>query len=829
MRPIARIAIVIWLATPAGCGPVNVGPTAPDTTSTAFSPPPPVDAVHNLGAADTAPDAQVEAIEDTGPHVGPTDTSRPIAPGDVALDGPDVTEEVPTADALPAPSQATYAFGDVTVGVEVTSTGALTRRYALTSTQPLQGTSEPQSITIEEAEGMTLLRSGDLLVDALFALAVNEAHQNAVDTVSDSAFSTPQPCPCFTTGEQWSWVWTRDIAYSVDLGLAWLAPERSKASLTFKLSETKGGGGLQIVQDTGSGGSWPVSSDRVVWARGAQALAPFLDAGDPFHALALDAMTQTAAQDRAYLFDAADGLYRGETSFLDWREQSYATWTATDTVHIAMSKALSTNLAHLDLLRAIDHPEADALMAAIEAAFWDGTRYRSYLGTTLDGSAPARWDLLGNALAVLDLESHPEAIDAYPFAAGGPPVIWPQQPFTPIYHNRASWPFVTAYAALAARAGDNAAAFNASLDALVAGAAKHLSHMENLEFLTGDSYVEDGDFSGPVINSRRQLWSVAGFLGAIVRGVFGMEASSEGVRFTPFVTHASWDGATLHHFPFRGESIDVTLSLQDGEAPTWVTQGAFTVSASLATGGSITPVDPSDWQNLYAPQEPAFTLDGTTLTFSGEPGATFEVWADGAMVEANASSPFAGEPGACYTVRAVLTASGHASQPTPPQCSWTPNSIVTHEADTFAVEGGNWSTLHGRPHYEDWGAPEDTLKVTLTPTESGAHLLQAVYGNGSGSVSSGITCATKWLTVRDAEGLLVGEGPLVMPQLGTWDSWSDSSFVTVDLDAEATYEIALSDGFNMSYLAHYTPYVHNGGGPAPSNYVNITQLKLLRR
>ncbi|MGB0590005.1 MAG: hypothetical protein ACPGU1_10035 [Myxococcota bacterium] len=834
MRPLVRIASALCLLMPLGCSPAEVDPRIPDAARTAVQSPPSMDAVRDEGASDTAPDTQAVVNDDASPPVGPADTSSIADTSDTFSDAPPgdhdiapVPEDTSTTDVVPAPFQTSYTFGDFTVDVEVTPIGALVRRYTMTSTSSVTG--DAQSVTVEEVEGMTLLRSGDVLVDALFALAVDEAHQNAVEAVSDGSFSSPQPCPCFTTGEQWSWVWTRDIAYSVDLGLAWLAPERSKASLAFKLSDTKQGDGQQIVQDTGSGGSWPVSSDRVVWARGAQALAPFLDPADPFHAQALDAMTQTAQQDRPYLFDPADGLYRGETSFLDWREQSYATWTASDTVHIAMSKSLSTNLAHLALLTAIDHPEAAALRAAIEVAFWDGERYLSYLGTTLDGSAPERWDLLGNALAVLDLGTHPEAIATYPFAQGGPPVIWPQQPFTPIYHNRASWPFVTAYAALAARAGGNAQAFNASLSALITGAAKHLSHMENLEFLTGDSYVEDGVFSGPVINSRRQLWSVAGFLGAIVRGVFGMEASSEGVRFTPFVTDESWDGATLHNFPLRGELIDVTLSLQGAPPPGWVTQGAVTVSADLATGGSLTEVDPSAWENLYAPQEPALSLEGTTLTFSGEAGTTFEVWGDGLLLAQDASSPYVGEPGVCYTVRAVLTASGHASQPTPPQCTWVPGSVVTLEAEAFAVEGGTWSTQYGRPHYEGWGAPGDTLKVTLIPTEGGAHLLQAVYGNGSGSVSSGITCATKWVTVREPSGAVVGEGPLVMPQRGSWATWSDSSFVSVTLEAGVRYEVTLSDGFNMSYLAHYAPYASTGGGQAPSNFVNITQMKLLRR
>jgi len=37
---------------------------------------------------------------------------------------------------------------------------------------------------------------------------------------------------------------------------------------------------------------------------------------------------------------------RGETSFLDWREQTYPMWAKDDLAHIAGSKALSTNVAH---------------------------------------------------------------------------------------------------------------------------------------------------------------------------------------------------------------------------------------------------------------------------------------------------------------------------------------------------------------------------------------------------------------------------------------------------------------------------------------------------
>src|SRR5690606_32382395 len=131
-------------------------------------------------------------------------------------------------------------------------------------------------------EGAPSIRTGSDLFDALHALAVEEARENAVSAVRDYAFDDGNPVACgdegcFETGRLWNYVWTRDTAYSVDLGLAAIDPLRARNSLLFKLSERRGGGGLEIVQDTGTGGSWPVSTDRVAWALGAEALLAWLD------------------------------------------------------------------------------------------------------------------------------------------------------------------------------------------------------------------------------------------------------------------------------------------------------------------------------------------------------------------------------------------------------------------------------------------------------------------------------------------------------------------------------------------------------------------------
>ena len=49
-----------------------------------------------------------------------------------------------------------------------------------------------------------------------------------------------------------------------------------------------------------------------------------------------------------------------------------------------------------------------------------------------------------------------------------------------------------------------------------------------------------------------------------------------------------------------------------------------------------------------------------------------------------------------------------------------------------------------------------------------------------------------------------------------------------ELTADTTYTVTITDGVNMSYLAHYIDYVAGrGGGASPSNYVNIAEAKLL--
>ena len=811
---------------------------------------------------------------------------------------------------------ATLADDLGTARVELADPAACHRAYTLSSTANRRDDFPAGPRVVEERAGAPTLRSGNDLLDALHALALDEVRECSVSHIQDYAFADGQPiaCPdggCFETGRLWKYVWTRDTAYAVDLGLAGLDPRRARNSLEYKLSAPRRGGPEQIVQDTGTGGSYPVSSDRVTWAFGAAALLPHLDGGDraAFGARAYAALRATLEHDRGVVYDAADGLYVGEQSFLDWREQSYPAWTAGDVAPIATSKALGTNLAHLRALELAaelgrEHGAgddaaryagwADALRARIRARFWleDAGLFSTFTTTFLDPAPARQFDLLGSALAILGGVASPEQaariLASYPhLGPGAAPVIAPQQQLTAIYHNRGEWPFVTAYWLRAAAAADHPGVADRALRSLVRAAALNLSNMENLEIATGAAWVADGPYSGPVVNSHRQLWSVAGFVSLVHHTLFGLRFDGDELRVAPYVTRelretmfAGTGELILNDVPWRGATITVVLRLPPrGDRDGSYAVGEVRLNGRAVTGAiaradleatnrldvelvapaaparpALVHLDGADWRAVFAPRVPAITgvrqsggrvvLD---LSAGGEDAATvrYAIYRDGTRVAdqvagaaASFSDPDAAQVAAapCYAVETCFTSTGTCSQRSRPMCWWGAGDarVTTVPASAFTATGGAASNDHGRFHYGSWGAAGDTLVMpAIQPTHTGTHLLQVVYGNGAGAINTGITCALKRIVVEDvATSQVVASGILVMPHLGTWSRWADSTFVRAELDASRTYRITIrSDAstINMSAFDHFAQYAGTGGTGGEFGHVNIAELKLLAR
>ncbi len=794
------------------------------------------------------------------------------------------------------------------------------RTYRLTTTAELRDHKPPdQQVTFSEVPGHATVRTGDVLFDGLYALAVSEARANSVSRISDPSYARGQPIriDAFETGELWQYVWTRDLAYALHLGLAGFDPPRAVSSLLFKASGRKPalGGGVdeQIVQDTGSGGSYPVSTDRVVWALGAHETLKHLSGAErrDFLEKVYPILCGTIEQDRRLVFDPRDGLYRGEQSFLDWREQSYPGWTKANVLAIATSKALSVNAAnHFLLTRAAGYAgllgEAAAqgrytrwageLREAINHRFWDAEAglYSTYLLSDDGGGSGvrvARYDLLGECLAILcgvaDERQAASILASYPTGPAGPPVVWPQERTVPIYHNQGIWPFVTAYWIKAARQVGNPAVVDAGIASLEQQAALNLSNMENFDFVSGRAQVKNGPRVGPPVNSRRQLWSVAGYLSMVQDVVFGLETSWEGIRFRPFVTARlgreifgeteviEWRG-----FVYQGTRHLVRVHLPPVAA---FAQGVNTVERVVLNGKHIGPgfvascdlrpanewniylrppdpakpdppplatVDVEDERALCGPVQPRWSEGGPVVVsleedrlalhfeYNDPANTTVNVYRDGRLHasgvrQARWIDPDSGDyrdrvrP---YQVAAVDVRSGNVSHLTPARCYRTPGQARVIPAASLRNTGG---TLVAGHHFESWGQPGDELTaLPLTVGRRGHYLVQAEFSNGAGPVNTGITCAVKKLEIREAvSGEIVAGGYLVMPQSGDWQRFDLSSAVGADLDAGMEYVLRVAEDEycrNMSCLesnARYTAAA--GGGERSYNFVNIAALHLL--
>lgn len=791
------------------------------------------------------------------------------------------------------------------------------RTYTQSTTMQLRDPG-PQHVRYRESAALPRVRSGNLAFDALFALASAEMLQDSVHEIRDGNYNgnAPIACECFETGEKWHYVWTRDLSYAADLGLAMLDPQRVRNSLEFKLSGWRpgviraphvagSGDGLQVVQDTGSGGSWPVSTDRITWAYAAEKVLLTLPPAEraSFARMALTALSNTIDKDRLAAFDKATGLYTGEESFLDWRDQSYAAWIPADLASMASAKALSTNVGHYkaltlaaQLAREQGEPAragrydrwARELKDAINRRLWldDAGMYSSLTAGHFDGAPMHKFDWLGQALAidtgVAGAARARSIVANYPHGPMGAPVIWPQQPGMPVYHNRAIWPFVTAYGLRAAARSGNVSVADAAYETLMRGAALNLSNMENLEWLSGQPLLLDEQHPsliGPVINSKRQLWSVGAYLGMVVEDVFGVHLTAAGVELTPFVTarlrreaFGASRIATLDNLRLQGKAISVRLHLPpavqdsgyyrvarvalDGQAVrtaiAWAElKDGSTIDIDLgplvAGDQAIRRVNAHPYEEdpkVFGPPEPRIAhLERTPagkpvlgIAANGNADARYNLYKNGKLVAAgvtgDAWTDDHGGATGCYAAEAVYARTTNYSHHGIPRCIGAAIDVpVTDARVSSNLPLATPSQRFPQPHIQGWGSPGDRFAVdAIRVAQPGQYAVQVRYHNSANQVNLGISGGVKWLALKDASGRVVAEGVVQLPHARIEKADTPAVYSTPIAAAlkPGSYRLELSDFYNMSYLRSNSTFSAAGGVEGPSNRFDIYGVRLLR-
>ena len=607
------------------------------------------------------------------------------------------------------------------------------------------------------------------LVDALYSLSLEELEKNIT---ADGLFDT---------GAEWKGVWTRDVSYSIVLALAALHPTLAKASLLSKVRRDR------IVQDSGTGGSWPVSSDRMTWALAAWEI--YLVSGDELWLRdSYRIIRNSMLDDQHAVIEPASGLARGETSFLDWREQTYPRWMGPPDIYESM--ALGTNAVFCQTYRILGwmaqqlgepaedwQERSDKIRHGLNERFWMTERgaYGEYLYGRAYPALSPRFEALGSALCVLFDVADPAQRDGLmqsaPLMDFGVPTVSPQAAGIAPYHNRSVWPFVQAFWNLAAARSNRDEVLLHGLASIYRAGALFLTNKENF-------VADSGDSQGTEVNSDRQLWSVAGHLAMTYRVLFGMSFEVDGLHLRPVIPESFGGTMTLTNFVYRQAvlSIEVrgfgskirTIRIDGEDRATAIVPvdllGAHTVvlemidQVRMANGLLLR-------EEVVAPDAPVLRLSAATLSWESVPGAArFKVYRNGRFfvdVEALEIALPPGPRATEYQVSAVDGAGVESYLSAP--------VLVGAQGFSIPADPGERSVmLDGRD-----------LELMAELSTGGSCLLRFHYANGSGPVNTDNKCALRTLLIDDVE-----VGVVVFPQRGQ-DDWNDyglSSSLRVSLE-----------------------------------------------
>ncbi len=641
----------------------------------------------------------------------------------------------------------------------------------------------------------------------------NKLHAAIFNMGLDEMVNAVEPDTTLRTGKEWAGVWTRDVSYSIMLSMAALQPEASRISLEHKISADG-----RIIQDTGSGGAWPVSSDREIWAVAAYEV--YKATGDQAWLEKIYPVIKRSLEADYIVLKTETGLVKGETSFIDWRKQSYPKWMQMTDIYI--SEALGTSCIHVQAWRTLgeiatrlgknDESEtyfkrAQTIADAINEVLWcdELGYYAMYAYGREYQILNKRAETLGESLAILfgiAPEDRAKSItENNPITPYGPAIFYPQIPDVPSYHNNALWPFVASFWTLAnARVGNEEGVMQ-GFGSIFRPAALFATNKENFNLDNGDIETE--------LNSSNMLWSLSGNLALTMKILFGINYEADGIRFTPFVPEAMDDSRELNSLKYRDAVLNITVNghgdriksfkLNGVEQEAFIPAGIKGVNdiCIVMADNDIVPMKVNFQPNLKTPVTPIARLyhdpsvkssvmnnrlewnpiedidhyivlrDGAQITRTHEnsvpadvPGQYQVVGVSASGVESFASQPMSNFPEITYQFPKEVTAISSAEA-----CYLSSDPVAGYTGEGFIEVDHTQNT-------------EVVLEVRIK--KPGCYSVSYRYTNGNGPISTENKCAVRGLYVDG-----VREGTVVMPHRGSgnWCDWGETNAVVVDLPA----------------------------------------------
>lgn len=401
----------------------------------------------------------------------------------------------------------------------------------------------------------------------------------AANTVTVQTGVLKEPSPCVMAGLDYATPWTRDAAINVEAALAVLDPKAAKNTLLSVLEEKDG---KVLIGDQ----YW----DKIIWSMGAWKL--WQVTGDrEFLTFARNVIRDTMETLEAGEFDPADGLFRGPAVYGDgvsaypepYRNPNLSSaivdWPGlhpdlrVPTGGGMPMKALSTNCVYFESYRILAYmaealgedgsawgDKAEALKAAINKVFWNGSSYDylAYESNAREGlglSFALLFDIADEGQAVSLMES--AKITDY-----GIPCVWPC--FAPYgqygvgRHCGTVWPHVQGYWAKAMLYMGRQDRFDHELFSLAENAVRDGQFTEIYHPETGLPYggIQEG-LTGYFLwdSCSHQTWSATAYIRMILEGVMGMDVS-HGLTFSPNLPKGV-ERAELRNFLWQGRCLDI--------------------------------------------------------------------------------------------------------------------------------------------------------------------------------------------------------------------------------------------------------------------------------
>jgi hypothetical protein len=645
------------------------------------------------------------------------------------------------------------------------------------------------------------LKSEFILANAIYNMSLEEM------------IKAVEPDSTFRTGKEWAGVWTRDISYSIILSMAYLQPQVAKNSLLKKVNKKK-----RIIQDTGTGGAYPASTDRMIWAVAAWEV--YTATGDrSWLEMAYQIVKNSIEDDLNNCYDPMTGMVKGESSFLDWREQTYPKWM--QPADIYESECLGTNAAHYQankvlsqMARSLNHPEiatkhdniAEKIKTGINKWLW--LPEKGYYGQFLYGRnnkiVSPRSEALGEALCILfgiaDKQKAASIIANVPQTEFGISCIYPQIPNIPPYHNNAVWPFVQTYWALASAKAGNENAVIESIKSIYRPAALFLTNKENF-------VADNGDYAGTQINSSNMLWSLSGNLALIQKLIFGISFQADSISFHPFVPTLFKGTKTLSNFRIRNAIFDIELEGTGNTIKTFsvdgITHSAHKLPANLSgkhhlyiqlNNQQINSKSLNKKSNYTSVAAPNISLAHNLLSWKAIEGAvSYNILFNGNSIGNTNSTiyPIVSNRYGEYQVIALdkKQVPSFASEPI---AFYNNSKTVIIEAESVnPLSDLNYQGFSGKGFVETSKTINSNLIFQVEIKEDGPYAIDFKYANGNGPTNTENKCGIRSLLINNEK-----KGTIILPQRGTneWSNWGYTNSVTTVLKKGTQFiQLSLND------------------------------------